>query len=91
MSRQQVIDIHTHVFTEAMIDSMKKEAPSINLKVTPINRDGAVLEIANLVQKPFPRKAWDLEQRFRVNVTSLRSNPANADTGAPVCLRQELQ
>jgi aminocarboxymuconate-semialdehyde decarboxylase len=65
MSRQQVIDIHAHVFTEAMIDSMKKEAPSINLKVTPINRDDAVLEIANLVQKPFPSRAWDLEQRFR--------------------------
>jgi aminocarboxymuconate-semialdehyde decarboxylase len=64
MSRPQVIDIHTHVFTEGMIESLRKEAPSINLKVTPINRDEAVLEIANLVHKPFPSKAWDLEQRF---------------------------
>ena len=59
-----VIDIHTHVFTEAMIASMQKEAPSLRLRLKPIDRDSAVLEIADIVQNPFPRKAWDLEQRF---------------------------
>jgi aminocarboxymuconate-semialdehyde decarboxylase len=59
-----VIDIHTHVFTEAMIASMQKEAPSLRLQLKPIDHDSAVLEIADIVQNPFPRKAWDLEQRF---------------------------
>jgi len=64
MSQAQVIDIHAHVLTEAMIRSLQKEAPSINLKITPIDRQDAVLEIAGLVQRPFPSRAWDLEQRF---------------------------
>jgi|RhiMethySRZTD1v2_1073278.scaffolds.fasta_scaffold224747_2 aminocarboxymuconate-semialdehyde decarboxylase len=59
-----VIDIHTHVLTEAMIASMQKEAPSLRLQLKPIDRDAAVLEIADIVQNPFPRQAWDLEQRF---------------------------
>ncbi|HXF53960.1 MAG TPA: amidohydrolase family protein [Hyphomicrobiaceae bacterium] len=64
MSKAQVIDIHAHVLTQAMIRSLRKEAPSINLKVTPLDRQDTVLEIAGLMQKPFPSKAWDLEQRF---------------------------
>ena len=59
-----VIDIHTHVFTEAMVASMQKEAPSLRLQLKPIDKDSAVLEIADIVQNPFPRQAWDLEQRF---------------------------
>src|ERR687895_14791 len=59
-----VIDIHTHVFTEAMIASMQRTAPSLRLQLKPIDRDSAVLEIADIVQNPFPRQAWDLEQRF---------------------------
>lgn len=59
-----IIDIHTHVFTEAMIASIQKEAPSLRLQLKPIDQDSAVLEIADIVQNPFPRKAWDLEQRF---------------------------
>ncbi|MEA2987227.1 MAG: aminocarboxymuconate-semialdehyde decarboxylase, partial [Alphaproteobacteria bacterium] len=56
-----VIDIHTHVFTEAMIAAIQKAAPSLKLQLKPIDRDSAVLEIADIVQNPFPRQAWDLE------------------------------
>lgn len=59
-----VIDIHTHVFTEAMIASMQKAAPSLRLQLKPIDQDSAVLEIADIVQNPFPRQAWDLQRRF---------------------------
>lgn len=65
MSRPRIIDIHTHVFTQAMMEALRKEVPSLTLKLTPIDADEAILEIANLVQKPFPRKAWDLDQRFK--------------------------
>ncbi len=65
MSRPRIIDIHTHVFTQAMMEALRKEVHSLTLKLTPIDADEAILEIANLVQKPFPRKAWDLDQRFK--------------------------
>src|SRR6476620_9355155 len=43
-----VIDIHTHVFTEAMIASMQKAAPSLKLQLKPIDKDSADLDAAGV-------------------------------------------
>jgi aminocarboxymuconate-semialdehyde decarboxylase len=60
-----VVDAHAHVFTEDMIAQFQKAAPGLNVSLTDIDADGGVLKIAGIVQKPFPRSAWDLERRFK--------------------------
>lgn len=60
-----VVDAHAHVFTEEMIAQFQKNAPGLNVSLTDIDKDGGVLRIAGIVQKPFPRSAWDLERRFQ--------------------------
>ncbi|WP_237214388.1 amidohydrolase family protein [Falsiroseomonas oryziterrae] len=59
-----VIDAHTHILTEAMIAAIAKEVPSCAPKLTRVDDDSAILEILDVKQNPFPRAAWDLEQRF---------------------------
>jgi aminocarboxymuconate-semialdehyde decarboxylase len=65
MTRQKTIDIHTHILTEEMIRRMQQEAPSLAPKLQRLDDRSAVLEVAGITQKPFPREAWDLEWRFR--------------------------
>ncbi|BCJ89951.1 amidohydrolase [Terrihabitans soli] len=60
-----VVDTHAHVFTEEMIAQFQKNAPSLNVSLTDIDADGGVLRIAGIVQKPFPRSAWDLDRRIK--------------------------
>ena len=59
-----VIDIHTHILSEAMIASLQKAAPSLRLQLKPIDRDTSLLEIADMLPNSFPRKGWDVEQRL---------------------------
>src|SRR5690242_2675612 len=59
-----VIDIHTHVFTEAMIAAVQKAAPSLKLQLKPVDHDTAMLEMVDVEPNSFPRKGWDLEQRL---------------------------
>ncbi len=59
-----VIDAHTHVLTEAMIDRIARDVPSLAPKLTRGSDDHGILEILDVKQNPFPRGAWDLERRF---------------------------
>jgi len=59
-----VIDIHTHVFTEAMIAAVQKVAPSLKLQLKSVDRDTAMLEMIDVEPNSFPRKGWDMEQRL---------------------------
>src|SRR5690349_10569427 len=61
----KVIDVHAHILDEATMRLISKEAPSIGLSFKPIDQDFAVFEIGGIAYKPFPRGAWDLEQRFK--------------------------
>ena len=65
MQHNKTIDVHAHILSEETMRLMSKEAPSIALKRTPIDHDFSVLEFAGAVYKPFPRGAWDMEQRLR--------------------------
>jgi len=61
----KVIDIHAHVLADDTIALLQQEAPSIGLKLTPIDAEFSVLEVAGHPYRPFPRGGHDLERRFR--------------------------
>src|SRR3954463_4286525 len=65
MNEPRTIDAHTHVLTEETIALLQKEAPKIAPRMTPIDADNAVLEVAGTPYRPFPRGGWDIERRFR--------------------------
>jgi aminocarboxymuconate-semialdehyde decarboxylase len=81
MTRPRTIDVHTHILTEETIALLAKEAPWIAPKLTPIDADFAVLEVAGTPYRPFPRGGWELERRFKdmdaaeVNVHVLSATP----------------
>jgi aminocarboxymuconate-semialdehyde decarboxylase len=60
----RTIDVHTHVLTEETMGLLQKEAPKIAPRLTPIDSDFAVLEVAGTPYRPFPRGGFDLERRF---------------------------
>jgi aminocarboxymuconate-semialdehyde decarboxylase len=62
---QQTIDAHAHILAEDTIRLLQKEAPQLGLNLTPIDQDFSVFELAGTAYRPFPRGAWDLDQRFR--------------------------
>ncbi len=64
MSGPRTLDIHTHVLTEAMIDLIRKEAPKVAPRMTAIDADSFLLEIAGVPYRPFPRGGFDLKRRF---------------------------
>src|SRR5688572_3026319 len=64
MSLARTVDIHTHVLTDETIALLGKEAPKIAPKLTPIDSDFAILEVAGTAYRPFPRGGWDVERRF---------------------------
>jgi aminocarboxymuconate-semialdehyde decarboxylase len=57
--------VHAHILTEATVRALQREAPSLGLTLQPLDDRSAVLEIAGITQKPFPRAAWDLDWRLR--------------------------
>jgi len=61
----KTIDTHAHILTEQAIHLMAKEAPKIGPRLTPIDRDSAVIDVDGVSYRPFPLGAWDLEQRFK--------------------------
>ncbi|MEA2906735.1 MAG: aminocarboxymuconate-semialdehyde decarboxylase [Alphaproteobacteria bacterium] len=60
----RTIDIHTHVLTEETMALLRKEAPTIAPKMTAIDADSAMLEVAGVPYRPYPRGGWDIERRF---------------------------
>jgi aminocarboxymuconate-semialdehyde decarboxylase len=61
----KVIDVHAHVLSDETIGLLQKEAPQIAIKLTPIDAEFSVLEVAGNAYRPFPRGGWDLERRFK--------------------------
>jgi aminocarboxymuconate-semialdehyde decarboxylase len=64
MSAPRTLDIHTHVLTEEMIGLIRKEAPKVAPRMTAIDADNFILEIAGTPYRPFPRGGFDIEHRF---------------------------
>jgi aminocarboxymuconate-semialdehyde decarboxylase len=47
----RTIDIHTHVLTEETMGLLQKEAPKIAPRLTPIDADFAVLDVAGVAYR----------------------------------------
>ena len=81
MSAPRTLDIHTHVLTEETMDLIRKEAPKVAPRMTAIDANSFVLEIAGTPYRPFPRGGFDLERRFadmdaaEVDVQALSATP----------------
>jgi aminocarboxymuconate-semialdehyde decarboxylase len=65
MTTLRTIDVHAHVLTEDMMRLMRREAPDIGPTLSEVDETGGVLQVGTIVQRPFPRGAWDLELRLR--------------------------
>jgi aminocarboxymuconate-semialdehyde decarboxylase len=64
MNGMRAIDVHSHVLTEETMELLRKEAPKVAPKLTPIDAGFAVLEVAGVPYRPFPRGGFDIEHRF---------------------------
>jgi aminocarboxymuconate-semialdehyde decarboxylase len=64
MSRPRTIDVHTHVLTEETMQLLNREAPKLAIKLSSIDSDNGVLEVAGTAYRPFPRGGHDVERRF---------------------------
>jgi len=60
----RTLDVHTHILTEEMMGLIAKEAPKVAPRMTAIDKDSFILEIAGTPYRPFPRGGFDLERRF---------------------------
>jgi aminocarboxymuconate-semialdehyde decarboxylase len=60
----RTIDIHSHVLDDATIKLLQKEIPGLGLKMTPVDGDISVCEVAGVAYRPFPRGGHDIERRF---------------------------
>jgi aminocarboxymuconate-semialdehyde decarboxylase len=61
----KTIDIHAHIISEETVRLMQKEAPKVGPRITPVDADTAVYEVAGVAYRPFPRGGFDLERRFK--------------------------
>ena len=62
MSR--TIDTHTHVLADEAIKRLQKEIPSLGLKLTPLDNDNSVIEVAGVPYRPFPKGGHDIARRL---------------------------
>jgi hypothetical protein len=65
MSSSRIIDVHTHILDKDTIRPLQKEAPSVGLKLQPVDAESAVLEVAGVAYKPFPRGGFDAACRLQ--------------------------
>jgi aminocarboxymuconate-semialdehyde decarboxylase len=81
MTAVRTIDVHAHILAEDTISLLQKETPKVAPKLTAIDADNAVLEVAGVPYRPFPRGGWDLERRLQdmdaaeVDVQVLSNSP----------------
>jgi aminocarboxymuconate-semialdehyde decarboxylase len=61
---QKTIDTHTHILADATIKLLNQEIPKLAIKLTAIDGDNSMLEVAGTAYKPFPRGGHDVGRRF---------------------------
>jgi aminocarboxymuconate-semialdehyde decarboxylase len=60
----RIIDTHTHILARETIGLLAKEAPKLAPRLTEIDGETSVLEVAGVPYRPFPRGGWDIERRL---------------------------
>jgi aminocarboxymuconate-semialdehyde decarboxylase len=61
----QAIDTHAHILSEETMRLIGKEAPKVAPKLTPIDGEFSILDVAGVPYRPFPRGGFDLEKRLQ--------------------------
>ncbi len=61
----KTIDIHAHILTEETIRLLQSEAPKIAPKLSRIDDQFSILEVAGNTYRNFPRGGWDVERRLQ--------------------------
>lgn len=64
MRPTKTIDVHAHILSDETMRLIGKEAPKVAPKLTPIDSEFSVLEVAGTPYKPFPHGGWNLERRL---------------------------
>src|SRR5947208_4568855 len=65
MMTQGIIDVHAHFIGEETMQLMQRDAPKVAPRITRIDDESSVFEVAGTPYRPFPRGGWDLERRLR--------------------------
>jgi aminocarboxymuconate-semialdehyde decarboxylase len=60
----RTIDTHTHILDDDTIKLLQKEIPRLGLKLTPFDTDNALIEVAGVPYRPFPRGGHDVARRL---------------------------
>jgi aminocarboxymuconate-semialdehyde decarboxylase len=60
----RTIDTHTHILDDDTIKLLQKEIPRLGLKLTPFDADNALIEVAGVPYRPFPRGGHDVARRL---------------------------
>ena len=63
MTDQRTIDVHAHILSEETMRLMQSEAPNVGPRLSNIGDEGGWLDVAGVVNKTFPRGAWDLDRK----------------------------
>lgn len=64
MNAVRTIDMHAHILAADTIALLQKEAPRLGLTRTAIDAENAVLQVAGVAYRPFPRGGWDIMRRL---------------------------
>jgi aminocarboxymuconate-semialdehyde decarboxylase len=62
---QRTIDTHTHILTEETAAMITKASPKTPVTITPIDKDGATLDVAGTVYRIFPTGGFDIARRLQ--------------------------
>ena len=62
---QRTIDTHTHILTEETAALITKASPKTPVTITPIDKDGAALDVGGTVYRIFPTGGFDIPRRLQ--------------------------
>lgn len=62
---QRTIDTHTHILTEETAALITKASPKTPVTITPIDKDGAALDVGGTVYRVFPTGGFDIPRRLQ--------------------------
>ena len=74
-AKNRTIDTHTHILADATIGLLNKEIPKLGIKLTPIDDNDSVIEVAGTPYRPMPR--------FRRSLLSSSRRPRSRTCSLP--------
>jgi aminocarboxymuconate-semialdehyde decarboxylase len=63
-TRPATFDIHAHILEKETVAALNRALPDVEVAFKPIDDEYAVLSVAGVPYKPFPRGGWDVARRL---------------------------